>query len=464
MKEYYLAVDIGASSGRHILGSVENGKMQLEEIYRFENGFYVKNGSKLWDTERLFGEIVAGMKKCREIGKIPKSIAIDTWGVDYALIDADGNLTDDVFCYRDSRTNGMPEVVSEIISEEKLYERTGIQKQLFNTIYQLMSAKRVNPESLEKAEDMLFLPNYFNFLLTGVRKNEYTIASTSQLVSAKTKDWDFELIEMLGLPKKIFNPLNKPGTFVGNLKPELRDEVGFDLDVICCCGHDTASAVMAAPDGGIYISSGTWSLMGIETPEAVCTEESRTANFTNEGGYDYRFRYLQNIMGLWIIQSVRRETGSKYSFAELCTMAEESSKTFSSVIDANDEAFMAPDNMTEEIREHCRKTGQKVPETVGEVAYAVYRGLAECYAKCAAVIEKNTGRKYDSINIIGGGSNADYLNRLTAAASGKKVRAGIGEATSVGNIAAQAIRAGTFADLADARRCIMESFAIKEYE
>ena len=249
--EYYLAVDIGASSGRHILGSVENGKMKLEEIYRFENGFYVKNGSKYWDTERLFGEIVNGMKKCREIGKIPKSIAIDTWGVDYALLDADGNLTDDVFCYRDSRTDGM---------------------------------------------------------------------------------------------------------------------------------------------------------------------------------------------------------------------AEESSKTFSSVIDANDEGFLAPDNMTEQIRSFCKNSGQKVPETVGEIAYAVYQGLAECYAKCAAVIEENTGKTYDCINIIGGGSNADYLNRLTAAASGKKVRAGIGEATSVGNIAAQAIRAGALSDLADARSCIFNSFAIKEYE
>ena len=221
---------------------------------------------------------------------------------------------------------------------------------------------------------------------------------------------------------------------------------------------------MAAPDGGIYISSGTWSLMGIETPEAVCTEQSRISGFTNEGGYDYRFRYLENIMGLWIIQSVRRETENKYSFAELCTMAEESSKTFSSVIDANDEGFLAPDNMTEQIRSFCKNSGQKVPETVGEIAYAVYQGLAECYAKCAAVIEENTGKTYDCINIIGGGSNADYLNRLTAAASGKKVRAGIGEATSVGNIAAQAIRAGALSDLADARSCIFNSFAIKEYE
>lgn len=462
--EYYLAVDIGASSGRHILGSVENGKMKLEEIYRFENGFYVKNGSKYWNTESLFDEIVNGMKKCREIGKIPKSIAIDTWGVDYALLDADGNLTDDVFCYRDSRTDGMAEAVSELIGEDALYARTGIQRQPFNTLYQLMSAKKVNPASLEKADCLLFLPNYFNFLLTGVRKSEYTIASTSQMLDAKTKQWDTGLIELLGLPAKIFQPLCMPGTFVGRLKPELAEEIGFDLDVICCCGHDTASAVMAAPDGGIYISSGTWSLMGIETPEPVCTEQSRISGFTNEGGYDYRFRYLENIMGLWIIQSVRRETGNKYSFAELCTMAEESSKTFSSVIDANDEGFLAPDNMTEQIRSFCKNSGQKVPETVGEIAYAVYQGLAECYAKCAAVIEENTGKTYDCINIIGGGSNADYLNRLTAAASGKKVRAGIGEATSVGNIAAQAIRAGALSDLADARSCIFNSFAIKEYE
>ncbi|MCI8745568.1 MAG: rhamnulokinase, partial [Lachnospiraceae bacterium] len=284
---YYLAVDIGASSGRHILGHLEDGKMVLEEIYRFDNGMKPKNGHLCWDAEGLFGEIKAGMKRCKELGKIPVSMGVDTWAVDYVLLDKNGERLGDAVGYRDKRTEGMDHKVYEIISPEELYGRTGIQKQIFNTIYQLMAVKEQQPELMEKAERLLMLPDYFHYLLTGVAKTEYTNATSGQLVSPATKDWDYELIERLGYKKEIFGPISLPGTVVGPLKKEVADEVGFSCTVMQPATHDTASAVLAVPsteEDVIYISSGTWSLMGTELKEADCREESRRANFTNEGG------------------------------------------------------------------------------------------------------------------------------------------------------------------------------------
>ena len=465
MEKYYLAVDIGASSGRHILGHLENGKIELEEIYRFENGMDHKDGKLLWNVERLFGEILNGMKKCKELGKLPVSMAIDTWAVDYVLLDEKDQILGDTYGYRDHRTDGMDAEVVKILPEPELYARTGIQKQIFNTIYQLMAVEKKTPEIMKQAKTLLMLPDYFGSRLTGNKLSEYTNGSTTQLVDPHTYQWDKEMIQSLGYPEAIFLPLKMPGTKVGNLLPQIREEVGYDLEIVLCGSHDTASAVMAVPQtegDGIYISSGTWSLMGIESLEPIITKEAATANFTNEGGYDHRFRFLKNIMGLWMIQSVRHEYNDAYSFAQLCDMAEES-KEFPSRVDVNDQSFLSPDSMIEAIKQYCQKTGQPVPETVGELAAVVYRSLAQSYGETVKELETIAGRTYDSIHIIGGGSNAAYLNQLTAEATGKIVYAGPGEATAIGNLLAQMIHAGDLADLKGARQCVRDSFEIKTY-
>ncbi len=464
MKQYYLAIDIGASSGRHILGHMEDGKMVLEEIHRFPNGMREKDGHKCWDTEVLFSAIVEGMKKCKEAGKIPVSMGIDTWAVDFVLLDKEDRMIGNAVGYRDSRTAGMDEKVYEIIPEESLYGRTGIQKQIFNTIYQLMAVKEQHPEALEQAESMLMIPEYFNFLLTGKKAAEYTNASTTQLVSPETKDWDYELIGMLGYPKRIFQKIEKPGTVLGSLTEELQREVGFDCKVILPATHDTGSAVMAVPtneDNTIYISSGTWSLMGTELKEANCSAESKLHNFTNEGGYDYRFRYLKNIMGLWMIQSVRKELAPDQGFGEICEAASKTAIT--SLVDCNADRFLAPENMTEEVQAACRENGEQVPEGIAEVASVIYNSLAKCYAQTITEIEEMSGITYDSIHVVGGGANAAYLNELTAKATGKTVYAGPTEATAIGNLTAQIITAGELSDLQEARKCIFDSFEIKIY-
>ena len=449
MEKYYLAIDIGASSGRHMLAGMKDGKMQLEEVYRFPNGMDNKNGTLCWDVERLFTEIKNGLKKCKEIGKIPVSMGIDTWGVDYVLLDKDDNILGDTVGYRDSRTEGMDEKVYEVIPQDDLYARTGIQKQIFNTIYQLMAVKESHPEYLEQAETILMIPDYFNFLLTGVKKNEYTEATTGQLISPKTNDWDYELIDMLGYNSGMFLPVSMPGTVVGGFTEEVQKEVGFNCTVVLPATHDTGSAVLAVPtndDDAVYISSGTWSLMGIERKEADCSMESMKANFTNEGGYDHRFRYLKNIMGLWMIQSVKKE------------------ETISSIVDCNDDCFLAPKSMIEAVQKFCRDTNQQVPETVGEISSVIYNSLAKCYGATVEEIEAITGKKYSTIYVVGGGSNAGYLNELTAKYTGRKVSAGPSEATAIGNVIVQMLHDGVFASLPEARTCVKESFDVKIYE
>ena len=465
MERYYLAVDIGASSGRHMLASMKDGKMQLEEVYRFPNGMDNKNGTLCWDVERLITEIKNGLKKCKEIGKIPVSMGIDTWGVDYVLLDKDDNVLGDTVGYRDSRTEGMDEKVYEVIPQDDLYARTGIQKQIFNTIYQLMAVKESHPEYLEQAETILMIPDYFNFLLTGVKMNEYTEATTGQLISPKTNDWDYELIDMLGYNSKMFRPVSMPGTVVGDFTENVQKEVGFNCTVVLPATHDTGSAVLAVPtndDDAVYISSGTWSLMGIERKEADCSMESMKANFTNEGGYDHRFRYLKNIMGLWMIQSVKKEFTEDLSFAEICEMA--SKETIPSIVDCNDDCFLAPESMIEAVQKFCRDTDQPVPETVGEISSVIYNSLAKCYGDTVEEIEAITGKKYSTIYVVGGGSNAGYLNELTAKYTGRKVSAGPSEATAIGNIIVQMLHDGVFASLPEARICVKESFDVKMYE
>ena len=464
MERYYLAIDIGASSGRHMLASMKDGKMQLEEVYRFPNGMDDKNGTLCWNVERLFTEIKNGLKKCKEIGKLPVSMAIDTWGVDYVLLDKDDRILGDTVGYRDSRTEGMDEKVYEVIPQDELYARTGIQKQVFNTVYQLMAVKEFHPEYLEQAESILMIPDYFHFLLTGVKKNEYTNATTGQLVSPKTNDWDYEMIDMLGYNSKMFRPVSMPGTVVGEFTEEVQKEVGFNCTVVLPATHDTGSAVLAVPtndDDAVYISSGTWSLMGIERKEADCSMESMKANFTNEGGYDHRFRYLKNIMGLWMIQSVKKEFAEDLSFAQICEMA--SKETISSIVDCNDDCFLAPKSMIKAVQDFCRGTGQQVPETVGEISSVIYNSLAKCYGDTVKEIEEITGKKYSTIYVVGGGSNAGYLNELTAKYTGKKVSAGPSEATAIGNVIVQMLHDGVFKDLPEARTCVRESFDVVMY-
>ncbi len=464
MDKYYLAIDIGASSGRHILASVVDGKMILEEIYRFPNGMENVDGTLCWDIKRLFAEIKNGLKKCKELGKVPSFMGIDTWAVDYVLLDKEDRVVGGTVGYRDSRTNGMDEKVYETISLSALYARTGIQKQIFNTIYQLMAVKESHPEYFEQAETMLMIPDYFDFLLTGVKKMEYTNATSTQLVSPKTNDWDYELIEMLGYNSKMFRPVSMPGTIVGNFTKEIQEEVGFDCTVVLPATHDTGSAVLAVPtndDNAIYISSGTWSLMGIERKEADCSMASMQANFTNEGGYDHRFRFLKNIMGLWMIQSVKKEFEEDLSFAEICERA--SKENITSIVDCNDDCFFAPQSMIRAVQDFCANTDQPVPHTVGEISAVVYNSLAYCYGETVKEIEAITGRTYDTIYVVGGGANAGYLNELTAKYTGKKVSAGPTEATAIGNLAVQMLQDGVFADLSAARTCIGQSFDIKYY-
>ncbi len=477
--KYYLAIDIGASSGRHILGHVESGKLVLEEMYRFDNKQLRKDGHDCWDMDNLWQGILGGLKACKAAGKIPATVGIDTWAVDYVLLDDHDQVIGDAVAYRDSRTEGMKEAVNEIIDPQTLYGRAGIQYQPFNTIYQLTALKREHPEQLEKAKWMLMIPEYFNFLLTGVKKNEYTNASSTNLVHAADKTWDMEVISKLGLPTEIFHELAVPGTVLGGLTEEVRKEVGFDTTVILPATHDTGSAFLAVPaldDNAVYLSSGTWSLLGVENEFAITSPESLAQNFTNEGGAWYRYRYLKNIMGLWMIQSIRRElngvayiqgkenrtaSAKQWSFPDLIAEAR-SCEDFTSVVDVNRDCFLSPDSMIGAIKDECARTGQPIPETVGQIMQCVYTSLSVCYRDAIQSLEKLTGKHYTSVNIVGGGCQDMYLNQRTAQATGLSVYAGPVEGTAIGNLIVQMIAGGDLENLQAARDAIRRSFEIKE--
>jgi len=358
----------------------------------------------------------------------------------------------------------MDKVVYDRIFVEELYERTGIQKQMFNTIYQLMSIQVKEPSQLEVAKSLLMIPEYFNFLLTGKKLADYTNGTTTQLVNSKTKDWDQELIKLLGFKEELFQELVMPGTSVGNFTSEIQESVGFNCEVILPATHDTASAVVAVPttsEETVYLSSGTWSLMGIERLEADCSLESMKYNFTNEGGFDYRFRYLKNIMGLWMIQSLKKELEVNYSFGELCELA--SKETITTIVDCQDSSFLAPESMIGAIQTYCKERDLTIPETTGELAAVIYNSLAHCYQTTLKELEMLTGQEYESIHIIGGGANAEYLNVLTASVTGMTVYAGPTEATAIGNLVVQMLSSGVFSNLQEARQCIYNSFEIKKY-
>ncbi len=478
---YHLAIDIGASSGRHILGHVEDGKIVLEEVYRFDNSQIRKDGHDCWDMAALSGAVLAGIKACKDAGKVPSTIGIDTWGVDFVLLDEQGLPCSDMVAYRDARTEGADALVDAAISADELYARCGIQKMLFNTIYQLAALKKEHPEQIEKAHRLLMVPEYLNFILTGKMANEYTNATTGNLVNARAKDWDWEVIDKLGLPRRIFGKLEMPGTALGGLTSAVQAEVGFDAQVVLPATHDTGSAFLAVPardDQAVYISSGTWSLLGVENAEPITTPEAKAANFTNEGGAWYRFRFLKNIMGLWMIQSIRRELngvdyvegkektatwsladyekGKKYSFADLENAAKAAS-AFAGRVNANDTRFFSPESMIAEVL----AAADVKPATVGELMQCVYASLADCYAKMIRSLSELTGKTYTSVNIVGGGSKDGYLNKLTAEATGLEVFAGPTEGTAIGNLVIQFIAAGEFKDLADARAAIARSFDVK---
>ncbi len=470
MTKYHLAVDIGASSGRHIIGWLEDGRIRLKEIYRFENRLMEKDGHLCWDIDGLFGHILAGIRECGKQGIIPETMGIDTWAVDYVLIGRDGQRIGDAAAYRDERTNGIREELenSGVLRFADHYASTGIQYQKFNTVYQLLALKKEHPEQLEQAERMLMIPDYLQYLLTGKAVQEYTNATTTALVNAKTKDWDDELIEKLGLPRRIFNEIAMPGTVLGGFTEEVQEKTGMNIRVILPATHDTGSAYLAVPardDNAVFLSSGTWSLLGVENSEPVTSEESMRNNFTNEGGYAYRFRYLKNIMGLWMIQNIRRELkdeqGSLPSFPQLIKEAEKCSD-FNALVDVDDDRFLAPDSMIEEVRKACADTDQKIPRTTGEIMRTVYISLADDYRRAIDALEKINGRKYTSINIVGGGSQDMYLNQLTADAAGLPVYAGPTEGTALGNLLVQMLEEKEIASLQDARNMIRESFEIRE--
>ena len=457
---YYLAIDIGASSGRHIVAHLENGKMITEEIYRFQNGPKMQkafDGTEhlMWEPERLFSEVLNGLKKAKEVGKVPYAIGIDTWGVDYALLDENDKAIGGVYCYRDSRTDATIPEVHKVFPFEKLYEKTGIGFATFNTVYQLLDDKKSG--RMDGAKSMLMLPDYLNFRLTGVKKQEYTNATTSGMVNAKTHKWDEEIIEKLGYKKELFGELTQPGSLVGELSAETQAFVGYNANVVLPATHDTASAVLAAPLSAQtpYISSGTWSLLGVEQNYAHTDLAALEAGYSNEGSVKFQFRLQINIMGLWMIQQVRHELDDKYSFVELAELAKANPVDIE--INVNDKKFLAPTSMIDAINE---TVGRKL--SVGEMAYVIYSNLARFYDKALKALEEVTGETYETLNIIGGGSQNKLLNALTAKETGKKIITGPAEGTAIGNLMMQMIGCGDIKDVAEGRKIVKDSFDVNE--
>lgn len=440
----YLAIDIGASSGRHIVAWREQGKMVLKEVYRFPNLPKTEGGHLIWDVNALYREVINGLKACKEAGYEPDSVGIDTWAVDYVLLDEADEAILPMYCYRDKRGAEAVESVHNKISFEELYERTGIQFQPFNTIYQLQADRQAG--RLEKASDFLMLPEYLSFLLSGKKCHEYTNASSTGLLDAAKKTWDMEIIKRLEFPAHLFESKPElPPVALGNLRPEIAEEIGFQCEVVLPCTHDTGSAVAAlpkelcTPDSQMaFLSSGTWSLLGAELPAPVTTKEAKAANFTNEGGVG-TIRFLKNIMGLWMVQCLKREWKEEFSFAELADMAREEG-SFDYHLDVNAGRYLAPESVCDEIETECREKGYPVPQTAGQFAHAIYQSLAHAYGEAITELETITGQHYDALCIVGGGVNNTYLNELTERAIKRPVLAGPSEATALGNILLQEIQ------------------------
>ena len=455
-----LAFDFGASSGRAILGIYENGKLTLEEVHRFPNDPVMVNGTFFWDILRLFHEIKQGILKCVALGHNDiSSIGIDTWGVDFGLLDENGYLLENPIHYRDKRTDGIMGKTFEKCSEIYIYEKTGIQFMPFNTIFQLNSLKLNRPEILERADTLLFAPDLLSYFLTGEKNAEYTIASTSQLLNAEKRDWDWDIIETLGFKKSMFPKIINPGTVRGQLTVEIAEELGVGrIDVIACASHDTASAVVSAPitkdEKSCYISCGTWSLLGAELNEPLINEQSFKQNFTNEGGFNNTIRFLKNISGLWLLQETRRQwnrEGNNISFKDIDKMleTEHSSDIY---IDPDFVDFATPGNMPAKINAFLKKSGQKLPETKGQMAICILESLAMAYKYYITTLEKILNTPIDTVHLIGGGVKDKNLCQFTANVTGKKVTAGPIEATAIGNITIQLIGKGQLPDMETARK------------
>ena len=460
-----LGFDFGASSGRAMLGVFDGDRIDIQEIHRFSNDPVMLCGRFVWDVPRLVFEMKQALLKLGRQGVKVDAIGIDTWGVDYGMLDKNGRLLGLPVHYRDDRTIGMREKVREIIPDKELFARTGLAYNQFNTLYQLYAMKQEGDPTLDAARDMLFMPDLLAYLLTGAKGTEYTIASTSEMINPYTRDWDRELLEKLGLPTGFLGEVKLPGTVRGTLLPDIAKECGVDeIPVIAVGGHDTASAVAAVPaveKDFAYISSGTWSLLGAELQKPLCEEGVMNANYTNEGGVDGSIRLLKNIMGLWIIQECKREWDRRsdaVGFAELVEMAM-GAPAFKAIIDVDDPCFLAPGDMPARIQEYCKKTGQAVPEGRGEISRVIYEGLALKYRWAIERLEKDMlGKPIKSLNIVGGGSKNMLLNRFTAEAIKRPVIAGPSEGTVIGNLLMQAIALGEIEDIWALRRVVEASF------
>lgn len=426
--QYYLAIDIGASSGRHIVGWMENGALQTKETYRFPNGVHMEDGHLVWDMQALFAEVKNGICQTLKDYPVLESLSIDTWGVDYVLLKGDEEVWP-CYAYRDGRTEAVIPKVHEIMPFSELYRHTGCQFQPFNSVYQLYDD--LLRGRLEGVTDFLMIPEYLMYKLTGVKAKEYTNATTMGMVCAQTGEIDEAILENLGLPKYLFPKLQQPGTVLGSLKPEIQQEVGGDCKVVLCATHDTGSAVEGIPMEGneLYISSGTWSLLGVKTPKPITDAGSEKANYSNEGGVGYN-RYQKNIMGMWLVNELRRSLCPDMPFPEIVKAAEES--TCDLLVDANAPQFLAPENMKDAF--DAAVSGLT---TVGDYFRCAYRSLAISYRDAIRELEENTGVTYGALYIVGGGAKNAFLNRLTEEATGKKVIALPIEATALGNLKIQ---------------------------
>ena len=465
-----LAFDLGASSGRAILGRFDGRKLSIEEIHRFPNEPVGITGHMYWDVLRLVWEMKQGLLKFsnKEDGQL-SSIGIDTWGVDFGLLDSSGELLGNPYHYRDIQTEGMMEKAFDIVPKEEIYRLTGIAFQKFNTIFQLLALKERNSPILEKADTLLFMPDLLAYFLTGEKGTEYTEASTSQLLDAKKKDWCTYLIEALGLPADIFTDIQQPGTIRGEVLSTIAQELIIgEVPVVSVATHDTGSAVVAVPamqQDYVYLSSGTWSLMGVEVNEPIINQQALQWNYTNEGGAGGKYRFLKNIMGLWIIQECKRiwdQQGEVYGFGELMEMARDC-QPFKAFIDPDHDDFYLPGNMPRIIQEFCARTGQEVPQPKGEIVRCVYESLAFKYRWTIERLEEILNKPLGVLHIVGGGSKNELLNQFTANAINRPVICGPTEATAVGNLMIQAMALEEVKDLAEIRQIVKESFPTVDY-
>lgn len=469
MTKRVLAFDFGASSGRAIIGCFDGDKITLEEVHRFSNDPVSVGGTVYWDVLRLFYEIKQGIIKAKIAGGFD-SIGIDTWGVDFGLIDSEGKLMENPVHYRDARTAGLVDEAFKTMPKEKLYGITGIQFMELNTLFQLISLKKYRPWMLERADKMLFMPDLFGYMLTGKMCAEYSIASTSQLIDLDKKTWSKEILDAFGIKESVFAPLVQPGTVLGELSKEVCEECGVDpVLVISVCGHDTQSAITSVPceDGDFaFLSSGTWSLFGTELDKPIVNETSMNINITNEGGFDGSTGFLKNIIGLWLIQESRRQwkrEGKEYSYADLEKLAL-AAEPFKCFIDPDAPEFVPHGNIPERVREFCRKTGQYVPETVGEIMRCIYESLAMKYRLTFEKLRECTERDYPVIHVIGGGTKDGLLCQMTANSCDRTVKAGPIEATVMGNVAVQLMSDGSVKNIGQARKIVADSSELKTFE